>query len=138
MSRGLGRTQRLVLEFLREETAALKHIWEPGEPEQARRWHGLRKTARRVTGRDDLDPELYAADHSLIESVRRAIKTLEQRGLVEVAYIYGRPRYDKDDEWHEAVHGQGLHCRLSDEEYARVEPKWGSGSPVFTDKLAKC
>jgi hypothetical protein len=128
VSRGLGRMQLAVLAELREETARLKYIWDgdnppnKGDPQQARRWHGLRKIGSHISGRK-LDPELLSADHSYVESVRRAIKSLEQRGLVEVAYLWYEDRSrNHDHEWSALTNGPGLHCRLSDEEYARLEP----------------
>jgi hypothetical protein len=117
--------QREVLTILRDKAASLKHIWEwSGDPGEARRWTGLRFIAREIRG-DELAPELLNADHSLIESVRRAIKTLDQRGLIETAYIWYNPcDYDPDDkwlvEWDKKQQGPGLHCRLSDDEHAAV------------------
>jgi len=124
MSRGPGRMQREVLAILREQTASLKHTWSwSDDPAEAWRWAGLRRIASKIRGcgTDDLDPELLAADHSLVESVRRAIKTLEQRGLVETAYIwYDARRGDWSDKFLAEYEGSVLHCRLSAGEHAAV------------------
>lgn len=116
--------QQAVLAELRQRAASLKCTWADwpaGRDEQARRWEGLRRIAGDIAGRK-LDPELLTADHSLIESVRRAVKGLERRGMVETCHIWYDTRRSHDDEYAQLVHGSGLHCRLSSDEYGAVDP----------------
>lgn len=104
--------QRAVLDILREEAGRDHHHGVPRKPV------GLRRLAKQIAGRD-LNPELLNADHSLIESVRRAVKTLERRGVVETGHLW-YDTHNPDEKWLAEWQGSGLHAQLTADEWEAV------------------
>jgi hypothetical protein len=88
VSRGPGRTMRAVLDYL--TTDARASLWEPEH------WHGLHHAAgvvwfAQVTGEPPGTfrvyfglPKDYQPPEAVIESVRRAVKSLERDGCVTI------------------------------------------------------
>jgi|SRR5450755_1912019 hypothetical protein len=116
---------RAVHDYLLADAAQSKRL-HPGD--DYRRWLGLRLvTVAALNGWQGIDPQLYRHHHALQESARRAIKSLERAGLVETQWIWADRHWDEfgNDrdgygEWHGHLHGYGIHCRLSADEWDRV------------------
>jgi hypothetical protein len=75
MSKGLGHTQRRILEVLEERRAS-----EPEDGAEPFVWTDVDTLAWHISGRDEKEPYVTRSE---VESTRRAVRTLERRGLVE-------------------------------------------------------